>query len=484
MNIGFYISSGHKGTVLSVVNNISIIKDCEVWILARDTHVFNLSRKLLPNLKNNIIDISKINPIDTDESIIDRSLRMEKKLGHLSSMLMSYDRSIGQGYLSNADRHPHIIRSLNTHEEKLGELVVEFEKWEAILKLCDAKIIFGWSRPTILSLLVSAKGGRFISFIHSRIGDKFMLVENHMLQNDNLIASVKDKLCTYDNEKKNIQYEVYESHSYGIKSINNYSFMNNLKKATYTFIHEIYKYIRGYKKPGSYIFCGWVPTLFRKVTAYKYWEKYGVSIDDMREKKTVIFPLHFEPEISLMQVSPDINNSYEIICWVSKNLPADVVLVVKENPWSFGIRSKYYYDRLRKISNVELAQPDTNTKEWVDHSLFTVAISGTSGFESVYYDKPVLSYGKYQIINYLPTVRFVSSFLETRTAINELLLLNKDSSDFTKSKAVLHNALMSCSFSLPKLAENEKSDFLVEEIGTILTDRLYSQYLNFFLEAK
>ena len=87
---------------------------------------------------------------------------------------------------------------------------------------------------------------------------------------------------------------------------------------------------------------------------YKYWEKYGVSIDDMREKKTVIFPLHFEPEISLMQVSPDINNSYEIICWVSKNLPADVVIVVKENPWSFGIRSKDYYDRLRKISNVEL----------------------------------------------------------------------------------------------------------------------------------
>ena len=185
-----------------------------------------------------------------------------------------------------------------------------------------------------------------------------------------------------------------------------------------------------------------------------------------------------------MQVSPEFNNSYEIICWVSKNLPADVVLVVKENPWSFGIRSKDYYDRLRKISNVELAQPDTNTKEWVDHSLFTVAISGTSGFESVYYDKPVLSYGKHQIINYLPTVRYVSSFLETGTAINELLLLNKDSSDFAKSKSVLHNALMSCSFSLPKLAENEKSDFLVEEIGTILTDRLYSQYINFFLEAK
>ena len=79
---------------------------------------------------------------------------------------------------------------------------------------------------------------------------------------------------------------------------------------------------------------------------------------------------------------------------------------------------------------------------------------------------------------------FASSFLETGAAINELLLLNTDSSDFKKSKVVLHDSLMSCSFSLPKLAENEKSDFLVEEIGTILTDRLYSQYIKFFLEAK
>jgi hypothetical protein len=478
MKIGFYVSSGHKGTLLSVANKISIIKNCEVWILARDTDVFNLSRKLLPNLKDNIIDISKINPVDTGESILDRSLRMEDALGHLSSMLMSYERSIGQGYLSNADRHPHVIRSLNSHEEKLSELVVEFEKWEAVLKLCDAKIIFGWNRPIILSLLVRAKGGGYISFIHSRIGNMFMLVENHMLQNANLIASVKDKLCTYDNKnKENIQYEVYESYSYSIQNINQYLFINVFKKAMYICIHEIYKYIRGYKKIGGYVFCGWALTLFRKAISYKYWEKYGVSIDDMREKKTVIFPLHFEPEISLMHVSPEFSNSYEIICWVSKNLPADVVLVVKENPRSFGIRSREYYDRLRKISNVELAQPDTNTKEWINHSLFTVAISGTSGFESVYYDKPVLSYGKHQIINYLPTVYYVSSFLETRATINELLCLNKKSGDLIKSKTVLHNALMSCSFSLPKLAENEKSDFLVEEIGAILADRLYNQYV-------
>ena len=477
MKIAFYISSGHKGTILSVADKISSMKDCEVWILARDINVFNLSIKLLPDLKDNINNVSEINPINKDGSIINRALHMEQSIGHLSSMLMSYNRSIGQGYLSNADKHPHIIRSLNTYEEKLYELVIEFEKWEAVLKLCDAKIVFGWTRPTILSLLIKKKGGRFISFIHSRVGNMFMLVENHMLQNMNLITSVKDKISAFDNNKKNIQYKVYESHSYGLKHINKYSFFAAFKKAAYICIHEIYKYIRGYRKPQSYVFCGWVPVLFRKAISYKYWEKYGVNVDNMKGKKTVIFPLHFEPEISLMQVSPEFNNSYEIICWVSKNLPADTVLIVKENPWSFGIRSKSYYNRLRKIANVELAHPGTNTKEWIDYSLFTVAISGTAGFESVYYSKPVLSYGKYQIINYLPTVYFVSSFLETKKAINKLLCIDGNSNDLTKSRSILHDSLMSCSFALPKLAEYEKSDYLVEEMGEILSNELYSQYI-------
>ena len=164
---------------------------------------------------------------------------------------------------------------------------------------------------------------------------------------------------------------------------------------------------------------------------------------------------------------------------------ADFLAVKKNDRGSF-----------RKLKHIDDLQLD-NIAEWVleskgekssnKYSFYKYIIINWIGKvyrNSVYYNKPVLSYGKHQIINYLPTVRYVSSFLETRTAINELLLLNKDSSDFTKSKAVLHNALMSCSFSLPKLAENEKSDFLVEEIGTILTDRLYSQYIKFFLEAK
>jgi len=308
-----------------------------------------------------------------------------------------------------------------------------------------------------------------------------MFVDDVMLQNYNSIGHIKNELSVVRSnngiEKSTPIYTSYESFNKNFSKIDN-SYYRAFKESAYICVHELYKKIKGLSNPEGYIFCGWIPTIFRKIVAHKYWIKYGVTVDSMGDIKTVIFPLHMEPEISLMQVSPEFNNSFEIITWVSKNLPADVVLVIKENPWSFGIRSSSYYDRLRKIGNVVLASPDTNTKEWIERSLFTVAITGTSGIESIYYNKPVLSFGRYQIINELPTVRYVSSFLDTKNAIKDLYNLSLQKNDFIKSKVALHRAIMHSSFSLPNFSNYKKSDFLVDELGKVLSSELQKRYIN------
>ena len=63
-------------------------------------------------------------------------------------------------------------------------------------------------------------------------------------------------------------------------------------------------------------------------------------------------PLHLEPEIALLALSPEFNNSMEMIAWISKSLPADALVVVKEQPFSFGVRSRRYYHQLMQIGNV------------------------------------------------------------------------------------------------------------------------------------
>jgi len=408
---------------------------------------------------------------------------MENIIGEYSSMLSSYDRSIGQGYLSNADKHPHIVSSLYTHKEKLKKIVEEFECSEILVNKYNLKIFFGFQRPVILSLLLKSKGIDFITYTISKLGDRYHFVKDHMVQSDCLIASIQKYLDIFDHDATvdDIKYNTYEHFNIASSKIND-SLFNAIKHSVYTCLHELYKIIKGFNKLNSYKFCGWVPTFFRKIRAKKYWMKYGIGVDSLSDMKTVIFPLHMEPEISLLQISPEFNNSYEIICWVSKNLPADTILVIKENPWSFGIRSKNYYDRLRKIGNVELARLDTTTEEWINRSIFTVAITGTSGYESIYFNKPVLSYGKYQIINYLPTVRYVANFFETRDAIKDLMCINNNV--FLKSKYALHKSLMSCGFSLPRHLDYLDADYLVGDLGKILSGNLYDQYLVKFLGSR
>ena len=150
MKIAFYIASGQKGVILSTAKEISMISGCEVYIVARDRNVSNLVNKLLPDMHDNIIDLSKIKEkLVVNKSIVERAIRMENIIGEYSSMLSSYDRSIGQGYLSNADKHPHIVSSLYTHKEKLKKIVEEFECSEILVNKYNLKIFFGFQRPVI-----------------------------------------------------------------------------------------------------------------------------------------------------------------------------------------------------------------------------------------------------------------------------------------------------------------------------------------------
>lgn len=480
MRVAFYVSSGQKGVVLSVVSEILKIPNLDAFVIARNADVCNLVNKLIPDLsKSNIINLSKLkDEVKTNGDIIGRAMHMEDILEERCGMLSSYDRAIGQGYLGNADRHPHIIRSLYLHKEKLIQLVEDFEMYEKLVDICNAEIFFGWQRPFILSMLLKSKGISYITYSHSRIGDKFMFVRDEKLQNDCLIDSIKDNIDNFslDMEVKDIRYKPTETFTIGMSNTT-YSIFSAIRDSIYKCVHEFYKVFKGSTKYDSYKFCGWIPVQFRKIFAIKYWNKHGIKVNDISDMRTVIFPLHMEPEISLLQVSPEFNNSYEIICWISKNLPADTALVVKENPWSFGIRSKEYYERLRKISNVELAHPSTNTREWIKRSIFTVAITGTAGFESIYYNKPVLSYGKYQIINFLPTAYYVDSFFTTKKAVNNILNIKSRKNLYLKSKYILHRSILSCSFSLPNMAKYHKSNTLVEDLGKILCKEFYSQYI-------
>tara|TARA_B100000315_G_scaffold229300_1_gene238785 strand:- start:25 stop:810 length:786 start_codon:yes stop_codon:yes gene_type:complete len=256
-----------------------------------------------------------------------------------------------------------------------------------------------------------------------------------------------------------------------------YDYYIALRKAILRFPDELIKLFTGYfNKNQGYKFLGWYPSLFRRPYMYNYFRKYGEKPENMRGFNLVYFPLHHEPEISLLSASSEFNNSMELIAWVSKSLPANILLVVKEQPYSYGIRSKNYYDNLRRIGNVVLAHPATTSWQWIKCSVLVTTFVGTAGLEAVFHDKPVLSAGKHQLINHLPTVRYINSFDSTKKAVKELLLLSEDDKLFKVSKEALYHAINDDSFELIGIEKISKSRELHMDLAKIAVNTIKEKY--------
>lgn len=108
----------------------------------------------------------------------------------------------------------------------------------------------------------------------------------------------------------------------------------------------------------------------------------------------VFFPLHTEPEISLLVQSRPYLNQIEVIRNLSHNLPVGQTLLVKEHPASIGKRPPGYYAKLLQIPNVRLADPGLGSKQLIEHAAAVANIAGSIGFEALLRGKPAITFGR------------------------------------------------------------------------------------------
>ncbi|MFW5891423.1 MAG: hypothetical protein ACOCUI_04310 [bacterium] len=118
------------------------------------------------------------------------------------------------------------------------------------------------------------------------------------------------------------------------------------------------------------------------------------------KNKYIFFPLHYQPERT---TSPEGNifvYQWLVINMISKLLPKDWNIYVKEHPSQFKKalkgqqgRASYFYDQVLEFDNVKLVDLDIDTFDLIDNSEAVVTITGTAGFESLVRGKPVILYG-------------------------------------------------------------------------------------------
>lgn len=141
----------------------------------------------------------------------------------------------------------------------------------------------------------------------------------------------------------------------------------------------------------------------------------------------VYYPLHVEPERSLLLVAPYFTNQLETLTNISKSLPIDYKLYVKEHPAMelAGWRSTSFYKELKNLLNVELIHPSISGDEMIKNSSLVITIGGSAGAESIFYGKPCIVFSdvSYSMVS---TVKKVENIEELPLMIRELLGKNVD----------------------------------------------------------
>tara|TARA_B100001750_G_scaffold100697_1_gene79637 strand:+ start:2596 stop:4164 length:1569 start_codon:yes stop_codon:yes gene_type:complete len=118
-----------------------------------------------------------------------------------------------------------------------------------------------------------------------------------------------------------------------------------------------------------------------------------VTKDQLGTMDYAFFPLHIEPEVTLLVYARNFTNQIEVVRSIALNLPVGMNLIVKEHPAAVGKRPISYYKKLLEIPNVRLIAPNMETKEIIDSAKLITTISGSVGFEGALMKKPVLLIG-------------------------------------------------------------------------------------------
>ena len=401
----------------------------------------------------------------------------EDKYNFKFSFIIAQDRALGRGYLSNAQNYPKRNDSKLPRHKKLAHKLVEFLEYEKIFEENNFTHSFSFHITPILDIFTKYYNVAPMYINWARMSQKVCIYNSPNSRCFKLEAKVKEYL---DKPRKvwdytGIQRNVCESKS--LKRFG-YSYLEAWLKTLIRFKNDLRVYVASIikrRKAGGYSHFAWVSFQLKAYKNYKFYKEKAKYLENLSNQKYIYYSMHFEPEWALLSVSPEFNNTLESIIWISKSLPVDYLLVVKEHPMEYGFRTKEYYEFLSQIPNVVFASQNIDAVDWIASSEGVATITGSAAFEAVYFEKPVISFGKHQVVNFLPTVFYCCSFFEVEVATKQICEGALTTKNLSLAKNILFQAIDDSGFELPGFEDRYK-DIIMDEN---YTDICYKEVINY-----
>lgn len=149
-----------------------------------------------------------------------------------------------------------------------------------------------------------------------------------------------------------------------------------------------------YPYPGSRLFNDWARALKARWLSQNACFK---KPEALTGKDFIYFPLHYEPEASLLVSAPHETDQIAVIARIAQAMPEGWRLAVKEHRPMLGRRPVGFYHRLEQMAGVVLLSPFCDGLALARAARLTATITGTAGFEAVLLGRPTLFFADHPI---------------------------------------------------------------------------------------
>ncbi|MGE3150948.1 MAG: hypothetical protein AB7K04_18015 [Pseudorhodoplanes sp.] len=410
------------------------------------------------------------------EEVLRQAQSHERWLGLHYNELILGDRHFGRGFALGGARHPR--SRLSEHADLTRILhayntAISFWRNQIEEKRPDLMLMGG----TVPGTVARVMGIPYRTIGTARYLGYHYWAENLLFESKRLAAAYREIGARsvparsierpYDGHAKPRQDFIRDANTLGL-----------VKQLAHLTARRAYWHLRRYEKRKGYYLTEELGYAVRKWRDAR--RLTGLAkLSDLSGKRFVFYPLQTEPEQSLQALSPEYFFQLETIAAIARDLPAGVLLVVKETFWSLGRRPVDFYDQIMGFKNVVMMDMLELGLDVVRAADVTLTITGTAGFEAAVMGKPVIAFGRHNLYNAIPHVSVIEHLSELKPTLSRLL---DGGIDVEKAKADgqrFLEAVVATSFDL------RGYNFLrPAEIEDVAIDSAYRSLIDSLTEAK
>ena len=205
------------------------------------------------------------------------------------------------------------------------------------------------------------------------------------------------------------------------KFVRNVSIFGAVARTATILLQHLSRRLRAREKAIGYYVLEQVRYVWRRRADMKQLQRLSRPLSALKGRPFVYYPLHTEPETALQMLSPEYFYQLSCIAALSRDLPAGVVLAVKETYEATGRRPAEFYRQIAEFKNVVILDTMELGLEVVRSANSVATITGTGGFEAAVMGKPVITFGRHNQYNFLPHVATITDESELKSALHTAL---------------------------------------------------------------